>query len=297
MDDEKYPPEEPLEPWPPEEDEWGESKESGETWPPLPEEPPKPLGEGPAPWVPEPGRAREETAGETPWDRRDQLGLLEAFTDSWRMLLLRPSQFFRELAPRGGFAEPLLFFVMFCLVLTVFSFPAELCANYLNQWVAQRYVHWYQDFLSQTGAPADLQGLVDRFVQESPGWMEILLGRLCCMVANPVRWLIGLFIVAALYAVCGLVFSGKMDYEMVFRVLAFSEVARTTFIINPIPLLRELVFLIHWLVLLSIGFKLTGEMPTGKAVLLALLPIVILIGLSCCCCCGTSLLFSAALQP
>lgn len=294
MNEERYPPEGPLEPLPPEEEEWNEEESGGETWPPPFEEtaeeafasPPSP--EGPQPKSPRPG---------TPWDRRRELGFLEAFADSWRMLVFRPSTFFGELSPRGGFAEPLLFFVVFCLVLTVFSFPAELCANYLQQWMARGTLQWYQNLLSRAGAPAELQQLYERVLQQPAHWTDILLGQLCCMATNPIIWLISLFVIAAIYAVFGLLFSGTMDYEMIFRVLAFSEVARSSYIINPIPLLRELIFFIHWLVLLTLGFKLVGQMATGKAILLAILPMLALIFLSCCCCCGFSLAFSAVLQP
>jgi len=299
MNDERHPPEPPEEE-PNEPEQWSENDNDmldegdGEGWPPLEDT------EQGIPLSPELQQREEHKeqrpVSETPWDRRKEQGFLEAFVDRWRTLLFRPSEFFSRLSPSGGFGEPLMFFIVFCVVLAVFSFPAELCATYLQQWMAQGYFQWYQEMLARTGAPAELQGFVEQFFQQPVGWTDILFGQICCTVVNPLRWIITLFIVAAIYAVCGLLFSGKVDYEMVFRVLAFSEVARSSYIVNPVPILREIIFVIHWVVLLSIGFKLTGGMSTSKAVMLALLPIVVFLFLLCCCSCGLGVMFGMAAQ-
>ena len=62
----------------------------------------------------------------------------------------------------------------------------------------------------------------------------------------------------------------NLNYETAFRILVFAHVAHCSMIINPIPFFRDLVFLIHWIILLTIGFKHLGQITTGKAILLAL---------------------------
>jgi hypothetical protein len=61
---------------------------------------------------------------------------------------------------------------------------------------------------------------------------------------------------------------------MVFRVLTFAEVARCSWMLIPFPRCGTGVLpaLVHSV---SIGFKYTGGMSTGKAILMALLPILL----------------------
>jgi len=222
-----------------------------------------------------------------PWDRRGQSGFVEAMIDSCRLILFHPSRFFRQLTPTGGFGEPFFFFVAFCVLVSIFSFPATMLARIVDTKLTFTILPRYLEWLQSMNAPAGLIDLLQQAFAGSPRIQDVLLQQLCCTGASPIAWVILLFVIAAFYSVIGLLFSGKIDYEMVFRVLAFAEVARCSWIVNPVPTLRELVFFLHWFILLAIGFKYTGGMSTGKAILMALLPLLLAVLLLMCCCCGS----------
>ena len=233
-----------------------------------------------------------ETPERTPWERRREIGLIEALIDSCRQLLFHPKTFFQALSDRGGFGEPLLFFLIFCVLVSIFAFPADLIASMIEFKISQAVMPQYFNLLRNLQAPPALIELGEEVIQQTPTVMNLVLNQLCCMVANPALWVINLFILSAIYAVVSLLFSGRIDYEMVFRVMAFSEAARASLILNPIPYFRTLLFLIHWIILLTLGFHCVGRMSLGKALLLALLPLFLALGLGCSCWCGLSILIS-----
>ena len=235
---------------------------------------------------PEPPPEEPPRAG-TPWDRRGQSGFVEAMIDSCRLILFHPSRFFRQLSPTGGFGEPFFFFIAFSILVSIFSFPATLLARIIDTKLTFTIMPRYLEWMQSMNAPAGLIDLFRQAFERSPRVQDILFQQLCCTGASPIAWVILLFVIAAFYSVIGLLFSGKIDYEMVFRVLAFAEVARCSWIVNPVPTLREVVFFLHWFILLAIGFKYTGGMSTGKAILMALLPILLAVLLLMCCCCGS----------
>lgn len=238
--------------------------------------------------APSPGPFPKEAlhAG-TPWDRRRQSGFVEAMIDSCRLILFHPSRFFQQLAPSGGFGEPLFFFIAFSILVSLFSFPATMLARVIDTKLSFMVMPRYLEWLQSINAPAGAIDLLRQAFERSPRVQDLLLQQLCCSGASPLAWVVMLFVIAAFYSVIGLLFSGKIDYEMVFRVLAFAEAARCTWIVNPVPTLRELVFFLHWFILLAIGFKHTGSLSTGKAILMALLPLLLCILLMFCCCCGS----------
>jgi len=238
-----------------------------------------------------PKEAAEEAPG-TPWDHRSEIGLVEALVESTRLLLFHPGQFFKQLSPQGGFGGPLLYFLLFSIALTLFAFPATYISELLKQKLTQTALPQYVKFLETYGqTPPAMRNFLELALENQPGAISIFTSTLCCSLFLPVIAVIALFITSAIYSVFGLFFGGKVDYEMIFRVMAFAEVAKATYIINPIPFLREFIFFFHWLVMLVIGFREVGELSTGKAVLLALLPILLFMTLGFCCLCGFPVIF------
>ena len=221
----------------------------------------------------------------TPWDRRKQTGLIEALIDSCRMALFRPVAFYKMLSPQGGIGEPLLFLLIFSVVLAVFSFPSEFLNTLLSQIMAKGFIPHYQNMLDQMGAGIKVEKVFGPFLGTQTTWGQILAGQFCCNALYPVFLIVRVFILAAIYSVLCLFIGERIDFEMIFRVLVFAEVARVSLIINPIPFFRDLVFGLHWLILLTIGLRWCGGLSTGKATLLALLPVVVMIAFFCCCFC------------
>ena len=238
------------------------------------------------------GEDADDPSARTPWDRRKEVGIIEGIIDSCRMLLFRPSTFFRQLSPKGGFGEPLLFFILFCVLFSLFAFPSDMISRVIQTKIGLVYLEESMQVFERFNLPPEFTQALEMELQKSSTLLNIFFKQLCCSAANPVRWLIVLFVLAAFYAVLGILFGGKLDYETAFRVLVFAHVAHCSMIINPIPYFRDLVFLIHWIILLTIGFKHLGQISTGRAFLLALSPILLILFFVCCCWCG---LFSVSL--
>jgi hypothetical protein len=71
----------------------------------------------PAPGRPEGSAVVATTAtatGQTglPWDRRHELGLLNAFLETLKMVLSQPTQAFSSMKTEGGFGEPLIYLLI-----------------------------------------------------------------------------------------------------------------------------------------------------------------------------------------
>jgi hypothetical protein len=158
------------------------------------------------------GPSPEEVAREgTPWDRRGQSGFVEAMIDSCRLILFHPSQFFKQLAPTGGFGEPLFFFIAFCILVSIFSFPATMLARIIDMKLSFAIMPRYLEWLQSMNAPAGLTNLLQQAFQHSPRIQAVLFQQICCTGASPIVWVIMLFVIAAFYSVIGLLFSGKID--------------------------------------------------------------------------------------
>ena len=249
-------------------------------------EQPEPEPEIPSPQLPE---QEKEDIGKsrTPWDRRDETGTFEAFWETWKTILFRPGEFFRHLSPAGGFRGPLLFFIIFIVLFAVLAFPANLLDSYLTLLIQKPLMEFQKQLVeSQPSSPLSNAFAVPS--SEDVHWTGVLLRQVIFTFISPFAGFIGIFISSAIYAVLGMLFIRRVDYELVFRCLAFCSVSSTTMIVNPIPILREIIVFAHSIILMTLAFKHVGGISGGKAFLWAILPIVFIVFLACCCCCGIS---------
>jgi hypothetical protein len=195
-----------------------------------------------------------------PWEPR-RLGLLDAFFETTRMVLGRPTAFFRAMPKRGGLGAPLGYAV-------------------LVGWLGLVVSAVYQAILHSV-LGSGLGGLAERpewtrvaaFVE---GWAALVVQA----VFGPIFVAIGLLIGAGVCHVMLLLLGGaRRDFEATFRVMSYAQAASVLLLV---PFCGQLVFAVWALVLYVIGLAEAHGIGHGRAAAAVLLPVMIL----CCCCAG-----------
>jgi hypothetical protein len=235
-------------------------KEGMATWEPLSKfsefadaaPPPAAPGSAIAPAVPGPAAALRSGL---PWERRQELGLVKAFTDTLLMVLTKPVEAFTVMKREGGLGEPLIYAViggsfgaiiyfLFVLLLQSIGFMAN----------------------SRNGMA---------------GMVGMGIGFIFMIILMPVFVAIGMFIGAGILHVCLMIVGGaKQSFETTFRVVCFSIGSAYPLLI--VPFCGNFVAGIWAIVLYCIGLARAHETDTGRAVVAVFLPLIV--------CCGGGLL-------
>lgn len=192
------------------------------------------------------------------WEQREQMGFFKAFWESLKLSMLEPSRFFDSVPAQGGYTSPLIF-GMICISLGIFF-------STLYQLLFQ-------------GFGAFLQYLVDlpmREVVMSAGFSMIV--GVGVLIASPISSLVNLFLCSGIYHLFLLLLgSGKNRYEATFRAYAYAQGPQ---LLQVIPLLGSLAAIVWQYVILVIGFKKLHQASTGQALGAALLPLLLICGLT-----------------
>jgi len=237
--------------------------------PPYPPPPPPgypPSGYAP-PSYPPPGGGgygAPPPGGQTPWERRSQIGIVNALIETTKQVLLQPVVFFRSMPVTGGLGDPLLYAVIIgyagLLVSTIYNlvFRGVLTSS-----------------LSRFGGNSEMEQLAS-FMQGGTGVViNLILG--------PVFIVVFLFLSAGIFHLVLLALGGAArGFEGTFRVAGYSQAAS---IFNIIPACGGIIGLVYVIVLLVIGLSEAHGISRGKAAAAVLIPFVIF----CCCCTGTIL--------
>jgi hypothetical protein len=224
--------------------------------------PPAP-GYPPPPSLP-PGGGAAGTAplgGQTPWERRDQIGFVNALIETTKRVLSQPTAFFRAMPVRGGIGGPLLYAVI---------------VGYIGLFASTIYNLVFRSVLtsslSRMGGNRDFERLA--------GFMQGGVGLVMNLILGPVFIVIGLFVSAGIVHLVLLGLGGaQRGFEATFRVASYSQAAS---IFNIIPGCGGLVGLVYALVLLVIGLSEAHGISRGKSATAVLVPFVLI----CCCCAG-----------
>lgn len=191
-----------------------------------------------------------------PWDRRQELGLFNAFIETLKLVLMNPGVAFVQMKTEGGVTEPLLYAVIGGSVGLVVYF---LFSMFLSSF----------GFMSQRNPLAGLVGFG--------------FGAIFILLFVPVLLALGLFIGSAILHLCLMLVGGaKRSYEATFRVMCFASGSAYPLMI--VPICGGLISGIWCIVLDCIGLARAHDTSTGKAVLAVFLPIII--------CCGGGFLFA-----
>jgi hypothetical protein len=189
-----------------------------------------------------------------PWDRRQDLGLLNAFIETLKLVLLNPTVAFSTMKTEGGLAEPLIY--------AVIGGSAGFIVYFL-----------FSIFLSSIGMMSHRDPLA--------GIMGFGIGAIFFVIFIPVLLGVGLFIGGAILHLClTLVGGARRSFETTFRVLCFA--AGSAYPLMIVPLCGGLIAGIWCIVLQCIGLAQAHETTTGKAALAVFLPLIV--------CCGGGLI-------
>ena len=242
--------------------------EGMENWKPLSEFPH--LTSAPASPLFAPGTPLSSIEGESvprqglPWDDREKLGFVNAFTETVKLILMEPVKAFLMMKREGGLGGPLLFAIASGWI----GGAAALVYNFTWQTILH---HSMGTHSMPAGMPAIFSG---------EGLTAITLGAM--LILLPVILTVGIFIGSGITHLCLMLVGGaKQPFETTFRVACFSIGA--TGLLQLLPLCGGYAYAIWNLVAQCIGISKAHEIPTGKAVTAVLLPMAV-------CCCGAMLI-------
>ena len=192
-----------------------------------------------------------------PWERRRELGLVKAFTDTLLMVLTKPAEAFTVMKREGGLVEPLIYAVIGgsfgVLVYCLFVF-----------------------LLQSIGFMADSRSAM-------AGIVGMGIGFVIAIILMPLFIAIWMFIGAGILHLCLMIVGGaKQSFETTFRVVCFS--IGSAYPLLVVPFCGNLVAGIWAIVLYCIGLARAHETDTGRAVLAVFLPLIV--------CCGGGFLLA-----
>jgi hypothetical protein len=192
-----------------------------------------------------------------PWERRQELGLVKAFTDTLLMVLTKPVEAFTVMKREGGLVEPLIYMVIGgsfgMIVYCLFTL-----------------------LLQSIGFMADSRNAM-------AGLVGVGIGFIFVLILMPVFVAIGAFIGSGILHLCLMIVGGaKQPFETTFRVVCFA--AGSAYPLMIVPFCGGLICGIWNIVLQCIGLSRSHEIETGRAVLAVLLPLIV--------CCGGGFLLA-----
>ena len=190
------------------------------------------------------------------WERRKELGLLKALTETWKEVLFNPSVSFSRMRTSGGFAAPFLF------NLTMMIPYSLLTIIYQMLWT------WGISVAAQHDSSNSLSGFNTGL---SPLFNVIVM-----VVAFPIT--LGLTFVTAgiTHLFLGLFKGTSKSYEATYRVICYSS---SSYIFVIVPCAGGLILLVWWFVSAIIGLSQVHKTEGWRAAVALLLPPFICIGL------------------
>ncbi len=201
-----------------------------------------------------------QTAGYVPWEHREQLGFLQAFSQTWSDATFHPQQFFCAAPKTGNIGAALLY-----------AFLIGMAASLISSfWQYQLY-----------GSMADMKDFERVF---GMGLSREMLRYF--VLASPFLLILSLFLSSAIFHLClVLVGSAKNGWEATFRGMCYSYGPQ---FLSLIPWCGGIIAGIWQLVIMVIGWRELHESTTGRVLLALLLPIFL------CCCAATFLIYRFA---
>ena len=208
-----------------------------------------------------------EESGGNPWERRAQLGGVNGFIQTLKLLVTAPAEAFAQTIQRGDYGSPLLFAI-------------------LVGWIG---IAIGQAWEALMGASI-LSMLPPEIRNQIPFAMGVTGSFFFNVIFAPVFIIIGLFIWSAILHLCLIIVGGldrsRAGFEGSFRVVAYSTVAQLA---NLVPIVGGMLCLVWSLFLAVIGAREIHRTEQGKAVLAVLIPAVL-----CCVCVGLAVFMAGA---
>jgi len=194
---------------------------------------------------------KEGPAIATPWERRDELGILRAVSQTFKSVLFSPVNFFKGMPQGEGIGEPFAFGLLTGSLGTMFGL-------------------FWQFLLVPDRVLSLSSTLSDRF--------EMNLLFLVILVVSPVFIILNMFITGGLIHLCLLIVrGGRSGFEGTFRVIAFSQ---ATQILSLVPFIGSLTSLIWRFIIIVIGLRETHRISYLRVFAAFLFPVGLLLLLS-----------------
>jgi len=186
-----------------------------------------------------------------PWENREQLGFVKAFSDTLVMVLTKPVEAFQLMRTEGDFVGPLIYAVIGGSVGFIVYFLITLALG---------------SFGMMGGRENPLGAMFGAGI-----------GMIFMIILCPIFVALSVFIGSAIIHVCLMLVGGaKKSYETTFRVVCFASGSTQPLLI--IPFCGGVISGLWGLVAECIGLARAHETDVGRAVLAILLPLIV--------CCG-----------
>jgi hypothetical protein len=186
-----------------------------------------------------------------PWENREQLGFVKAFTDTLVMVLIKPVEAFQVMRSEGDFVGPLIYAVIGGSI----GFVVYLLLTFA---------------LGSFGMMGSRNNPLGAMFGAGIGMVFML-------ILVPFVMALSVFIGSAIIHVCLMLVGGaKKSYETTFRVVCFACGSTQPLLI--IPICGSFISGVWGLVAECIGLAHAHETDLGRAVLAILLPLIV--------CCG-----------
>jgi len=225
---------------------------------------------------PGPGSIR----GPTPWERRSEIGVIQALIDTWKTSMFSPESFWSTVRPDGPWQDSIYYAWIIIGIGALIQVPLRS----LQSAQIRRVLEQLQD--SMKNIPPDAQDAINRVLDHLGGasLASGIFGFIMTLIFYPVLLFIGS---AILHLFCMLFGCAKNGYWATFRVSAY---ATSPLVFYGIPCLGFIAW-VYSLVLSILGIARVQDSTVGRATAAALSPVV----LSCCCCCGVFTLAAGAI--
>ncbi len=200
------------------------------------------------------------------WEVRDQAGRIRAFLSTFFRSCLSPVSFFKQLPPKGGYSDALLFAILanlFAAIVNVgwFALTRDIRAQFEKTLLADPW----------------LGPMVERVLKEMP---EMTLTRqMLPVVGSPIYTIIWLLLFAVLFHLFLFLFAGaRKGLQATFRCLAYaSSVNLMTALFSP--MCGGILWLFWMPIVVLIAFVQVHEIRLWRTLLAVVAPGLILVAL------------------
>jgi hypothetical protein len=191
-----------------------------------------------------------DQAEEVPWENRSEIGFLNAFIKTWLNLLLHPKKFFSGMPARSDIKNPFLFGLICGSLAVIVSALLNIILS-----------------LAGVQMPNLPSGAIP------PPVAATVISYAALSLLSPILVAGGIFILSGVYHAVILIFGGREGFYATLRVLSYTNGLA---LFNIIPILGPIFVTIYSVVLFMLGFKHVQKLSTAKAVMAALLPMIVL---------------------
>ncbi len=189
-----------------------------------------------------------------PWEDRQRLGFLPAFSQTWSDSVFRPAEFFRRAPKTGNVGAALLYAILIVTTSGLLS------------------IFWQYLFWDRFSNWQDLESIIGQEISRD------ILGVWALLL--PFFAIISLFISSFIFHLCLMIVgSSKNGYESTLRGLCYSY---GPYLFVLIPFCGGLIAGVWTFVLMIIGWRELHESTTGRVLFAVLLPFIL--------CCGASMM-------